>query len=386
MPKSPSIIDVHKVELLGRVAAIFGLLLVFNSFSQAQFQTSGPYPFVPIYSEGDDISHANPKPRIIYKEVAGTKVEIPNMPAIKMQSELGECRAFSVAALMQWYACSKDKDRKTIQNCNNPPPEWSISYFGMMMYTQQDLLIDKTLQIEQDRARGMYKILNEIQSDGGKFILESCKPYHVMTKNFSLAGATGLGVRDSFFRYLKALYEKSNGEANDACPDCISYINSIAGLNVTQETLSLALAEQSYDKFLYSIFFTGCKFKRFPVGYQAMVYPEPSQNVSRSQLKKKVIEVLREGKPVLYPNLCLRFENNYCKQGHSVVISGYRQLTASLNGQRLDVFKIHNSWGAEWQRLNNDGWVDADRIIDAVHKGDLSNALSVSPQSVLWLL
>lgn len=354
-----------------------------------QVQTGYTNPFVPIYCEGDDMSRANPKPTIIYKEVAGTKIEIPNMPAVKTQNELGECRAFSLAALMQWFACLKGKN--VIQDCKNPPSEWSISYFGVMMYTQQDLKINETFQPNQGKPRSMYDILeNGIQLNGGKFILETCKPFDALVKNFSMNGAAGLKERDKFLDYLKDLYEKKKGKIVEEikdCADCITEINHKAGLNATQESLKTALTKDSYDKFLYSLFFDGCKFKRFPVSYRTMAYPDDNLNVTSEQLKNKIIKVLNTGKPVLYPHLCLIFNRvNTCEEGHSIVIVGYKKVcTKGSNIDCKDVFKVHNSWGEEWQKMNNDGWVDADLIVNRVYKNEKRENDSVLSASALWL-
>lgn len=345
-------------------------------------------PFVPVYVQGDDTSRANPKPTVIYEEVPGSTSIIPNMPAYKTQDELGECRAFSMAALMQWYTCEKRKSE--IPDCKNPPSNRAISYFGMMMYTHQDSEKNETFQPNQNKSRSMYDILNSVKLNGGEFILESCKPFDRLVNNFSTSGAAGLQKRDQFFAYLKKMYESNKGKTEADildCPECINEINSKAGVNADMANLKKALTKDSYDKFLYALFFSGCKMPIFPAAYQTMAYPADGINATSNDLKNKIIEVLKKGKPVLYPNLCLVYEsNNQCKLGHSIVISGHKRVCVkNSKTQCKDIFRVHNSWGEEWQKINNDGWISADEITDNVLKHEPGKLGRISSGSILWL-
>ena len=50
--------------------------------------------------------------------------------------------------------------------------------------------------------------------------------------------------------------------------------------------------------------------------------------------------------------------------GHALVIEGYRQM-CDRKGTCVDSLKVRNSWGDNWQKENNDGWVDAKTLVDA---------------------
>lgn len=366
--------------------------LTINKLLLQQRQTNQyTNPFVPIYCEGEDTSKALIKPTVIYKEVAGTKIEIPNMPAVKTQNELGECRAFALAALMQWYTCSTWK--ADIPDCKNPPADLAISYFGMMMYTHRDPEKNKTFQPDQDRARDMYHILNNIKFNGAKFILESCKPFDVMVTNFKAGTEEGKKKMTAFFDYLRKIYESNKGKIKTEiknCPDCVKEINKNAGLNASVESLKKALLKESFDDFLYSMFFDGCELEPFPSSYVTRAYPHDGLSVTPAELKEKIIEVLKEGKPLLCPKICLEFEQNgNCAFGHAVIISGYKRVfEKNGSGKVKDVLKIHNSVGEEWQRINNGGWVDADTIVNSVYKlynDKASKGQRVESQTILWL-
>ena len=53
-----------------------------------------------------------------------------------MQGDLGDCRAFSLATIMQKHTCDKWKDK--IFDRKNPHSQYTISSFGMMVYTNQN--------------------------------------------------------------------------------------------------------------------------------------------------------------------------------------------------------------------------------------------------------
>ena len=339
--------------------------------------------FIPIYCKGDDLSYAVIKPTIIYEEVAGTKIEIANMPACKTQDDFGDCRAFSLATIMQKHTCDKWSDK--IADCKNPTPRYNISSFGMMVYTNKDSEQDETFQPLQKGPRNMYHIIEDI-AKYPIFILESCKPFSNLVGSFSSKGQKGLDDRDKFFVYLQNLYnsQKAATEANVAdCTECLIEISNATGMDSNFFNLKKALAKDSYDKFLYTLFFDGCEFKDFADGYEPYGYPNDATNATSFDVKNKIIEGLKKNKPVLFPKICMSTdENNTCTSGHSIVISGYKRV---LNGGNYkDVFKVHNSWGGSWQKEKNDGWVDADAIVNNSLRVNQSDQYA-SPASVIWL-
>jgi hypothetical protein len=354
-----------------------------NNFSVA-FDTYTD-PFIPIYCEGDDIGHTITKPAIFYKELAGTKIEIPNMPAYRNQDGFGECRAFSVAVLMQKYTC--DSWGKNIPDCQNPPPEYDISYFGMQIYTNRNLTQNKTYQPNQIDLRPMYNILTDI-SNNPSFILNSCKPFEKMIDKLHRSRQQGLDDQDRFFEYLKKLYDAKKSSSIDTAPECEECLNELerfTGMDKQYFNLKKALSKDNFDKFMYVLFFDGCRTKSFADGFHPVAYPDDNTNAMPTDCKFKAIEGLKKGKPVLFPSLCLTIgKDNNATSGHSVVIAGYKKVYRG--NVYKEVFKVHNSWGIEWQRLNNDGWVDADVFMAATLRIPNQNASSrVQSGAVLWL-
>ena len=362
------------------------LILSFSEESKADYT----FPFVPIYSKGDSLEYAYPKPVIIYEDVAETKIIIDGMPAYKTQDSLGECRAFSLATLVQKYTC--DKWKSDIPDCKNPPSDSAISYFGMMAYTNRSIEEGKTFQPNQDKARNIVEIINDLSKYGNKLILESCKPFDQLVNSFDPSTESGLSKKSKFFNYLRELYEK-NSTRTEAdildCPECMAKVKDNYGLDVNLINLKKALQknDKSFDKFLYTLFFDECKMESFPVGFTAAAYPSDSMNVTADDLKNQVIKGLKLAKPVLFSGLCVSGDKgDECTQSHSLVIAGYKKvcvLGSTTNCKNL--FKLHNSWGAEWQRINNDGWVDADTLMRNSSKVQTKAGIRNESASVIWL-
>jgi hypothetical protein len=362
-----------------------GLVVLYSLNSSADYSN----PFIPVYVSGDDMSEISIKPKTMYVEVKESKIVISNMPAYKTQDDIGDCKAFSLATVVQKYTC--DKWKSDIPDCKNPPSDSAISYMGMMAYTNQVPEQSNSFQPNQKNGRSMSDIINDLSKNGNKLILDSCKPFDSLVNNFSLNGKSGLEKRDIFFNYLKKMYEnkKSKTEADIAdCPECIAEINKNSGLNVNLLNLKKALSKDTYDKFLYSLFFDGCQMENFPSGFRAAVYPLDSMNVGVSDIKNQIVKGLKQGRPVLFPSLCVsQDKGDECKGTHSLVVSGYKKVCEFGSTTKCkDVFKLHNSWGADWQKKNNDGWVDADVFAqNTVKTKSSSGGYRVDSSSVIWL-
>lgn len=357
-----------------------------NITEDGDFEFSYTNPFVPIWCEGDDYSQVITKPTNFYKEVVGTKIEIENMPAYKTQDDLGDCKAFSIAAIIQQYVNTKWKS--DISDPKNPPSDMAISYFGLMAYTNQIPNKENTFQPNQENGRGINDIIDDI---GFKYhndlILENCKPFENLTKEFSLNGKYGLIKRDEFLNYLKSIFNSLKNSDETKIKDCTNEtvkLNSFVNLNFNQKNLKTALTKTDFDQFLYTLFFSDCKKELFPSGFQAMSFPLDSMDVTEYEFKQQIIKGLNKGKPVLIPSLCVSRDKSYdCESVHSLVISGYKKVQNSA--EEKDVFKVHNSWGKEWQKKNNDGWVDADELCHNTVRTDSNKGYRIDSASVIWL-
>lgn len=341
-------------------------------------------PFVPIWCEGDDYSQAVTKPTVFYKEIARTKIEIENMPAYKTQSELGECKAFSLAVILQQYINTKWKS--DIPDPKNPPADMAISYFGLMAYTNEIPNIDNTLRFNQKNGRSMNEVIDDLSKNGNKLILENCKPFENITKEFN--GKLGLIKRDEFLNYLQNIFNNLKNSDVTKIKDCTNEtfkLNSFVNLNFNQLNLRKALTKKDFEQFLYSLFFDDCKMENFPSGFSAAAFPLDTMNVVPNDIKFQIIKGLKSNKPILFPALCVSQNlSEKCNSAHSIVFSGFKQV--KINNLTKDVFKVHNSWGDEWQKINNDGWMDADLICqNTVRVKSKNGQYRIGSSSVIWL-
>jgi len=343
-------------------------------------------PYRTVWCEGDDLTHANPKPFMLYKEVPGSRIEIANMPKVQMQSEFGECRAFSLAVLLQKHTC--DEWKEDVPDCKNPPADLDISYFGLMRYTHNSLEDINTFQPNQKKARSAYDYITRI-SNSPEFIVASCKPFYKMADAFSKNGQAGIDKYNEFIEYLKNLYYTQKVEKIDDNKDYTPYLNTLfkyTGMEPQYFNLKMALTKKNFDYFMYTLFFEDCPLEVFASGFRPIAYPDDSVIATNEDIKNRIIRGLQLGKPVLTSQVCMFVDkDNRCESGHSSVVSGYRKVYDKY-GNYKELFKVHNSWGNEWQQKHNDGWVDADILINSFARLPLQDKTSrMNSAVVIWL-
>lgn len=314
--------------------------------------------------------------------------EIQNMPPIKTQDTMGDCRAFSLATVIQKFVCDNSKnDDGSKMNCTNPSntkeKEKQISYFGMMIYTNSNQANLKTLQPDQDIQLTAESVIKKITDDGEGFVLDSCKPFDKFANNFSFENNYKDKRAEKFLKYTQDLYNNrkkaTEATAVEDCPDCLKQLSNMTGLDENVLNLKQALSKKSYDEFLYTLLFADCKLKGVSRGFRQVYYPQNNESLSNEDLKNKIKQGLSADRPILYPYLCAETVNGKCKGNHSIVISGYKKVCCG--GKCTDAFKVHNSWGQEWQDRNNGGWVFADHLLDQTTKVDKK----FQKASVIWL-
>lgn len=320
-------------------------------------------------------------------------IEIQNMPPIKTQDTMGDCRAFSLAAVIQKFICDNTKPKdpnENITKCNPPPPERAISYFGMMIYTNSILANAKTLQPNQKDQIRTDSIIAKITDASDGFVLESCKPFDQFTANFSFYNNSGDKKAMAFLSYTKQLYDtlgNTDATAIKDCPECLEQLSNMTGFEANAINLKQALSKKSYDEFLFTLLFADCKLREVSRGFRQITYPQETSKVSNEDLKNRIKQGLNANHPVLFPYLCLESKENGndCKYGHSVVISGFKKICCG--DKCTDLFKVHNSWGQDWQDRNKGGWVSADNLLNQTQREYDPNTKEqvVTGGSVIWL-
>ena len=340
------------------------------------------YPFVPIFCKKEDLSMAKIIPSILYEEIEGSKIEIPNMPPIKTQSVLGECTAYSLAALVQKSIC--DQNKGAIHDCSNPPSNYAISYWGFSKYTsinrngEKDMfLFEKSSSFLRNDAASILR--NALATN--RYILDSTMPYQNMVENLNLEYASSKTRSNQFdlINFLKEIYTIYNGQTIPLKEEKkhnkrlefytkidSKYFNLNNALKLDEFNNKLSFNAFTYNLFLGEIESNAisnlAKVASFPV--------LDDENITSKDIKNKIIDVLtNEQKPLFY---IMAFDKNIdgtitrsdSSTIHSIVICGYKKVINPENGKVLEVFKVQNSYGTDWQLQNNNGWIDAEKLLE----------------------
>jgi hypothetical protein len=138
---------------------------------------------------------------------------------------------------------------------------------------------------------------------------------------------------------------------------------------------SKALQETYFNDFVRSLFFDGCKMAELPNTFSgALAFPShsSSDSITNEIMILTVRRGLKEGgKPVLVQDIYglknIDGTQKDSQQPHCLLISGYKQVVNPNNlNDKKQLFKIHNSYGIEWQLEHNNGWVDAENFINSL--------------------
>lgn len=320
-----------------------------------------------------------------YVDVAGSKVEIPNMPRFRSQDHLGICHAFSAATLAQKFYC----DLQKIQNCAEVPPEKEISPLSVLSFQYLDenkkkeniAINDRSLRLTGGGS-SYYNLLNS--QDSFSFFQEACFPFDQFVEKFG----QNKEMMDATIAKLERFYNahkksSTQAEAVESCPSCLQeekiLVASLFPSNKYKNKLEFGLTKSTFYEFLYeTLFAAGCKKINMP-SPTVNVFPEIGQLSTSSELKAKIREVIDTGVPLQISSVCTKI-NEVCDK-HTFVMSGYKKV-CKPNGECLDMVKAHNSYGKEWQTRANDGWIGLDELIKNTANRNGSKHLEAS---ISWL-
>jgi hypothetical protein len=133
------------------------------------------------------------------------------------------------------------------------------------------------------------------------------------------------------------------------------------------EELAVALREKSFERFLHRLLLGSCKQG---VAFEADQIDGWS-NVAGSNYRdhiRKIRDVLRHGM-IVGVSMCLHGQAECVR--HCIIVTGYRKVCRAGNhADCKELLHIRNSWGEEWQRVFDDGWVDAKPLLESVSLDD----------------
>lgn len=302
---------------------------------------------------------------------------VSNMAPVKSQDSLGICYSFAAATVIDTVRC-----KATGVNCQSLPAEKSASTLDLARFG-----ISSDMDPSVHSADSIYGF-NGIYEGGSPFNVlhrllrtksyasEKCAPFDQIV-NKSTSHAQNLQMLNASWGRLKQSYSKYKSKEK-SCPTCAADFASTAIDDIRQDfdlkannTQALkAFAEESYEKFLDKLLVPEeChnprKMLRFGSGLKAEYFPKENQSNYFNETIAVIKNVLKADLPLTL-GFCLDEPFSgmaKCQNAHAVVVTGYRKFCKGPNNCR-EALKIQNSWGQQWQKDNDDGWVDAKDILD----------------------
>ncbi len=283
---------------------------------------------------------------------------IANMPRVRSQDSLGVCFGFSSATVVQHYACLEQKS-----SCNPLDEMKEISPMSMVAWANPN---------DPNKRAGTWTNHSNIRFSGlgygalGHFALdknnmtfsESCYPFDQLANRYS----DDKEAIETIVEKLKAEYDRFKTEGS-TCEECLlKLVQKDLGAKTTLRDLAIGLKQKTFEQFLYTAFVGSCESGLIAITPPAKMnmFPKQNETANYKELLGEIKKVLSLGRPLILDSVCPYYENNKCTGGHSVVITGYRSICKKDNPKDCrDVLKIQNSWGEDWQKRNDDGWLDA---------------------------
>ncbi len=301
-----------------------------------------------------------------YKTIESSSIPKEMLPRCRSQDSLPACNAMAAATVAQAKIC---KVRK-VPDCSDISPKDEISPLSMVAW----LNTNKGGGINEFENHTNIQLFKGTRgaSDGLKnsakdfvFFSDSCYPFDQLSsvygdfKREEVENVVGVMARE---------YRKFKTEGS-LCDDCLLKSAREFNIKAPLSEIKSALENDTFGQFLFAATLGNCddavdaspspKFENFPLEKKDFKY-EPVLN--------KVKSLLKTNTPMALDGVCLKYSaQGKCLGYHAVVITGYRKVCKGTGTSEKcrDVFRVQNSWGKDWQKEFDDGWVDAKELLSA---------------------
>lgn len=338
-----------------------------------------------------------------FVDVPGTVIEVPNMPRIRDQKHMGICWGVAATVLAQKYYC----DLQQIGDCANLPPEKEISVLDLMSWEKLDeekakegwAKNDRKIRLGLDRGGGSPTKPLWNSQDSFSFKRESCFPLDQFYEKFG-ASKEALAITMSRLQLFFDTYkiQRGTGEFDykraltiqaQECTSCSAELVAARKLVFEMfpldkpdayygQKISWGLTKSTLDHFMYEVLFAaGCKVIPMP-SPTVHIFPADGQRASSQELTEKLKKMLRLGIPVGVGAVRSKADGI----NHIFVISGYKNVCGAERKNCHELIKAHNSWGENWQKSANGGWIRWDDILEAL---DTYADGSFKPATIFWI-
>ncbi len=293
--------------------------------------------------------------------VTVSKEEVNNIPPVISIDGLPICCAEAARTLFLQDACQHN----TKLDCNSLKPNIIPSVLSMAALAGEasggTLKTNNFLSI--DDIHGMEYVLHQSQNAGVVYA-ESCYQFDqfVAKYNTGTLEEKADASRNAFIA-LKDKYNKSKLEAS-TCLECLDKeLRTDFNISLQLEEIRDALKEDSFERFLHKILLGSCKqVVKFHLRALGPAWPPADLTPSSAKSIEKIIAILHSQAAVGMNVMIENSKGGY--DSHCIVITGYRKDCKTKESTDCkELLHVHNSWGADWQTYNNDGWVDAEPLL-----------------------
>jgi len=306
------------------------------------------------------------------------EVEVTRMSATKSQDGIGICYGFSSTALLENYRC-----RSLNISCYDKNQQLSpLDVTSFLAENKRSLK-------ESGVAR---HVLENIQKSDRKIVKESCLNYSSLlakSRDIDPTDAIGLltasqtqkegwDILSSKWNQFKNNQSDKNKKKKDNCVKCFAedIKKNIVGLHSSSEQIEEAFkTAQSLEEFLYkSIIPLECLNSENQLqlpNFEVKRYPEVDKGYTAKDLAKKVETVLLNDIPVEISMCTVEIKHDEeCPkgEGHSIVLYGIRENCSYKTEKCKRYVRARNSYGWNWQKNNDNGWIELETLMKASHK------------------
>lgn len=291
--------------------------------------------------------------------------EVKNLPKVRSQDSLGICYGMSSNVVAQHFYCEKKK-----LDCANLTSKQMISPLSSAAFAKSDDPDEavrsigkfRNIDVRNSSSSGM-----ALYNLSGEFTLfaDSCFPFDQVTQKYG----TDEAAVNEMLRRLEDVFEKNKKMEAGACIDCVQKeVQKSFGVSLTPNIVARALRQENFNQFFYRVTIGTNRCEDFVSlsgadrpGYK--YYPTGKETANYEQKVQYLKNVLKNGRPADLAGVCIKPGASTCEVQHSVAVTGYRK-QCTAKGQCRELLRIQNSWGEDWQKAFNDGWVDAKTLLD----------------------
>ncbi len=308
-------------------------------------------------------------------------IEINNLPVLHPQDGLPTCCSHAAVTLWTQTACRINPKLDCAKLTASQIP--SALSLAALAEEGPAVVLKKNNPLSIEQLHGLKYILDQASVSAMVFA-DSCFPFDQFVARFNKGDKyeKARASREVFIK-LKKEYEKTKLEATYSCIECLNKeLQEDFGISADIQKITEALKEQNFDRFLHKILLGSCAYfiKFRSPNYRLWPEAKTKEPIEIDATILKIKELLNQKMAVgmdVCPYETPKGNTQSCRGGsHCLVVTGYQKVCKS-NGDCRELFQVQNSWGLDWQRENNNGWIDAETLLNHSDVGRSSQILSI---------